>query len=224
MGILIGVPRLLIRIWLGDGTHSGNRIHSLDKGDGEKKYPNLLILFVVFHHSLTTSLGLPMVLYYRNLWIFHQLVFDLQLAGATILVLEYTKLLDISQTNDLRKFKMCNFLMLVFAIWSRLVHWVYLSVHMILTWYREKAWSYLAVGSIMILRFSLFNAVGQIIPMYQRYMKFLRVSAEHESLLIGASKNESRQSMVQLNAATTLLLENIVSRRPHHIIFDLIGK
>ena len=38
-----------------------------------------------------------MVLYYRDLWVFHQLVFDLQLAGATILVLEYTKLLDISQ-------------------------------------------------------------------------------------------------------------------------------
>ena len=105
---------------------------------GKNKYPNLLILFVVFHHSLTTSLGLPMVLYYRDLWIFHQLVFDLQLAGATLLVLEYTKLLDISQTNDLRKFKMCNFLMLVFAIWSRLVHWVYLSVYMILTWYHDK--------------------------------------------------------------------------------------
>ena len=180
---------------------------------GKNKYPNLLILFVVFHHSLTTSLGLPMVLYYRDLWIFHQLVFDLQLAGATLLVLEYTKLLDISQTNDLRKFKMCNFLMLVFAIWSRLVHWVYLSVHMILTWYHDKAWTFLAVGSIMILVFSLFNAFGVVIPLYERYMKFLRVSAEHESLPHDAPELQRRQSMAQLDVASSLLLANSLEDR-----------
>jgi hypothetical protein len=193
----------------------------LIKENGEKKYPNVLVFIYLLHHTLTSTLGMPMVLYYRDLWIFHQLVFELQFVAVSLVLIEYSKLLDISKSNDLWKFKLCNFLVLAIAMWTRVIHWVYLSVHMILTWYHDKAWTFLVVGSIMILLFSFFNAVGQVIPMYQRYMKFLRVSAEHESLPIGASDKVRRQSMVQLNAATTLLLENSLEDRINSFLNSL---
>ena len=168
---------------------------------GEKTFPNPVVFLLLLHHSLTTSLGIPMVLHYRNLWVFHQLVFDLQLAAVTLTLIEYSKLLDITKANDLWKFKVCNFLILALYVWTRLLRWIYLSAHMILTWYHDKAWTFMAVGAVMIPLFSLFNAVFMVIPMYKRLMKFLRVSAEHDSLPLDASEKQRRQSIIQLEAA-----------------------
>jgi hypothetical protein len=174
---------------------------------GEKKMPNLIVFLLLLHHSLASSLGLPMVIHYRNLWVFHQVVFDLQLASVTLILTEYSKLLDIAKANDLWKFKVCNFLMLALYVWTRLIHWIYLSAHMTLTWYHDKAWTFMAVGAVMILLFSFFNAVFIVIPTYQRYMKFLRVSAEHDSLPLDASEKQRRQSIIQLEAAREVLVE-----------------
>jgi hypothetical protein len=174
---------------------------------GEKKMPNLLVFLLLLHHSLASSLGLPMVIHYRNLWVFHQLVFDLQLASVTLTLTEYSKLLDITKANDLWKFKVCNFLMLALYVWTRLLHWIYLSAHMMLTWYHDEAWTFMAVGAIMILLFSFFNTVFIVIPMHQRYMKFLRVSTEHDSLPLDASEKQRRDSIIQREAAREVLIE-----------------
>ena len=53
----------------------------------------------------------------------------------------------------------------------------------------------------------VFNAVFVVIPTYQRYMKFLRVSAEHDSLPLAASEKQRRQSIIQLEAAREVLVE-----------------
>ena len=53
----------------------------------------------------------------------------------------------------------------------------------------------------------IFNAVFVVIPTYQRYMKFLRVSAEHDSLPLDASEKQRRQSIVQLEAVREVLVE-----------------
>ena len=173
----------------------------------EKKMPNLLVFLLLLHHSLASSLGLPMVIHYRNLWVFHQVVFDLQLASVTLILTEYSKLLDIAKANDLWKFKVCNFLMLALYVWTRLIHWIYLSAHMTLTWYHDKAWTFMAVGAVMILLFSFFNAVFIVIPTYQRYMKFLGVSAKHIFLPLDASEKQMSQSIIQLEAAREVLVE-----------------
>ncbi|KAL3810178.1 hypothetical protein ACHAXA_001599 [Cyclostephanos tholiformis] len=175
---------------------------------GKRTMPNFLVVLLLLHHSLTLCLGLPMVLHYRNLWVFHQLVFDLQLGGAVFLSLtEYSKFLDITKANELWKFKVCNFLILALNIWTRLFHWIYLSAHMMLTWYRDKAWAFMVVGAVVIVLFSFFNAAFMIIPIYQRFVKFLRVSAEYDSLPPDASEKQRRQSIIQLEAAREGLLE-----------------
>ena len=49
--------------------------------DGKTKVPNALLIVLAIHHSLTTILGMPMVLAYRDLKVLHWLCFDLQCAG-----------------------------------------------------------------------------------------------------------------------------------------------
>ena len=49
--------------------------------DGATKYPNLMLLFGLIHHSIAAVLVIPMVIYYRTLRPFHWLIFDLQFAG-----------------------------------------------------------------------------------------------------------------------------------------------
>jgi hypothetical protein len=58
---------------------------------------------------------------------------------------------------------------------------------MMMTWYHDEAWTFITVGAVMILLFSFFNAVFIVIPTYQRYMKFLGVSAKHNFLPLDAS-------------------------------------
>ena len=57
------------------------------------------------------------------------------------------------------------------------------------------------------------HAFGVVIPLYKRYMKFLRVSAEHESLPHDAPELQRRQSMAQLDVASSLLLANSLEDR-----------
>ena len=52
--------------------------------DGDKKVPTPFIIVLAVHHTLASSLGLPMILHYRNLRALHWLCFDLQF-GATMI-------------------------------------------------------------------------------------------------------------------------------------------
>lgn len=149
------------------------------------------------HHSLTTVLGLPMILNYRSLRTLHWICFNLQLAGATALgVTEYTKMLDISKPRQLRQFKILTFLTLAIMLWTRAFNWTYLCVDFILVWYKDRAWGFLAAGTIMIVLFSIFNWLFCIQPFYGRFVKFMRASADYSTSLhdTSATAQERRRS------------------------------
>ena len=95
--------------------------------DGKHIWPNSIFIVMLLHHSLSSVLGVPMILYYRTSKTLHWLTFDLQFAGAIALMVgEYTKLLDISKPSGLRQFKWLNGLALVIMVWTRVIDWSYL--------------------------------------------------------------------------------------------------
>ena len=124
--------------------------------DGKVRVPNIMMVIFIFHHSLTCSMGMPMILRYRSLRALHWLSFDLQLGGAVFEIAEYSKLLDIRKPNEMRQFKICNFVLFVFMSWTRFFHWTYLCGSILLTFYRDENWSFFAAGIFPILIFSLF--------------------------------------------------------------------
>jgi len=145
---------------------------------GKERVPDGFLSFIVAHHSLTTTMGFPMVLRYRNLKTLHLICFDLQFAGAVVMMVqEYTKLLDITIPKELRKFQCCNFFALVVALWTRGVYFAYLSASLYLTWYKDKAWVFLFVGIAASVQFILFSLVFGIVPYYKRFAKFAKGSA-----------------------------------------------
>jgi len=81
--------------------------------DGPMKFPNVVVLFILIHHCLSVLLVIPMVMCYRTLRPFHWLVCELQIVGGLIVFGEYSKMLDITKKEDLRQFKIINFILLV---------------------------------------------------------------------------------------------------------------
>ena len=195
----------------------------------EQGLPFIVIAIRTFHHSLTSILGLPMVLYYRGLKLLHWLCFDLQIVALVSVLVEYSKILDISKPNELRQFKVVNFLVLVLVVWTRFLHWIYLCVQIELTWYHDKTWSFIAVGAVSLTAFSYFNAMLIVIPLYKRFKKFLNVSAKYESLPPDAPEAKRRQSTMKLEKSVRkLLLEETIDIEGRIILFlksfDLRGK
>ena len=91
-------------------------------------------------------------------------------------LIEYSKTLDLSKKSDLHKFKFVNLLMLLLNGWTRFLHFGYIVIEIILTWYQDRAWIFLSTSAIPILAFTLFNAFVSVIPSYKRFMKFLNKS------------------------------------------------
>ena len=139
---------------------------------------------------------------------FGQLCFDLQFTASCLSLIEYSKTLDITKPNDLRKLKLVNTINLIITFWTRLFHFVYLSFEMITTWYHDEAWIFLGVGIIMIGLFSIFNVVGFLFPMYKRFMKFRHASADYESLPADASGEKRRKSIIALADVVGEMLED----------------
>jgi len=125
-----------------------------------------------------------------------------------IAFIEYSKTLDLSKAKDLRKFKFVNLLMLILNVWTRCLHFGYIVIQIILVWYRDEAWMFLKTSALPIIVFTLFNAFVSVIPTYQRFMKFLHKSIEHESLPKDASEKMRRQSVANLEiVANEMLME-----------------
>ena len=118
---------------------------------GRLIWPDSIVAIFVIHHSLSTLLGLPMVLYYRDSAALHWICFDLQFAAAIALAVgEYTKILDIKEVGSLRQFKVLNGLALTVMVWTRIIHWSILSFELFVTWYRDAAWGFLCAGKFKV--------------------------------------------------------------------------
>ena len=170
--------------------------------DGRKKVPGFLVAILLMHHSLTTVLGIPVILHYRNYYALHWLCFDLQVAGAVALFAgEYTKFLDVSKPSQLKQFQILSFVALVILAWTRGIHWMYLVYEFCSVWYEEKAWSFLVIGGLLCLVFTVFNFAFVIQPFYLRFLKFMRVSSEYVAFAEDTSEGKRRSSLMALESA-----------------------
>ena len=170
---------------------------------GKEKVPNALLIVLGIHHSMTTILGLPMVLNYRDLPTLHWLCFDLQAAAAiSLMVTEYTKLLDITKPNQLRQFQSLTFFGLVVMVVTRGFHWVFLCGSLLVMWYQEGRWGFLVVGTIISALFSMFNYAFCIEPYYKWFTKFVKVSAEYKKLPADAPARDTASSISRLPQLT----------------------
>jgi len=176
--------------------------------EGKKLFPDALVIIFLVHHSLASILGIPVILFYRHHKTLHWLCFDLQFAaGLALSIQEITKLLDISNPRQLRQFKVLNFIAFITMLWTRGIHWVYLITTLLLAFYRDQAWAFLCLGTVLSLLFSLFNYALCLKPFYKKFVKFLHVSAEYESLPADASADRRRSSVMQLDLARAELIE-----------------
>ncbi|KAL3909330.1 MAG: hypothetical protein SGILL_008127, partial [Bacillariaceae sp.] len=176
---------------------------------GKVKVPIGLVIMMALHHSLNMTLGIPMIMNYRDDHHFHWLVFDLQAAAAVALaVQEYTKLLDVSKPNQLFQFQFFTGVSLVVMLWTRGFHWIYNCGMLIQTFYQQEAWTYVIVGTLCSLIFSLFNVFICIIPCVNRFFKFLNKKAEYKSLPANADPKTRRASMMAMQDAAANVMVN----------------
>jgi len=173
---------------------------------GKVKYPNAIIAMLMIHHSLTLTLGLPMILNYRGLPELHRLCFGLQLSGgATGFLIEFSKLLDVSKPNELRQFQFLSFLMFLIFLWTRVFDWFYLMGKILYLFYQEERWTFLGVGSIVFVVFSVFNVFVCVIPIYQRLVKFMNMTAEYKVLPDDADEATRRSTIINLRKSAAVL-------------------
>ena len=166
--------------------------------NGKIKVPGALLVALAIHHSLSTLLGIPAILNYRNLKTLHMICFELQAASAVALfVQEYTKLLDVSVPRQLRLFQVMTGFALVVMIFCRLIHWPFLVADIAMIMYEQKAWIFMAVGMSIALVFTIFSWSLCIQPCYARFCKFLKMSAKYESIPV----DKRRSSAIALQAA-----------------------
>ena len=176
--------------------------------EGKKIFPDVVVVILLVHHSLASCLGIPVILHYRHHKTLHWLCFDLQFAAAVAMsITEITKLLDITNPKHMRLFKALNFIAFVTMVWTRLIHWTYLTTSLFVTWFNDKEWVFLFFGVLISGVFTLFNYVLCVKPFYRKFVKFLHVSAEYEALPPDASADTRRSSVIQLDLARMDLLE-----------------
>lgn len=164
--------------------------------DGKTKMPNALIFGLLVHHSVTCLMGIPTIRRYRELKHVHWLCFNL--AGGPGLMqpfTEYSKLLDVSKPHDLRHFKICNIISLLIWSWTRLFHYFYCIAQLLLVFYHDKAWSFITIGTPLLLLMFLFINLPTLISLFKRVKKFHKASAEYEALPNDVSKDLSMRNL-----------------------------
>merc|ERR1719378_839602 len=137
-----------------------------------------------------------MIMNYRELPELHRLCFNLQTAAAVALFMgEYTRLLDVTKPNQLLQFQLASFFMLLAYFWTRAIDWVYPMGKILLLFYAEEKWVFLAVGSIAFVLFSMFNVFLCLLPIYARFVKFMKKSAEYQALPKDANSMTRRSTV-----------------------------
>ena len=99
--------------------------------DGKERVPDTLVMIMTVHHSMTLTLGLPLVMKYRTFRVLHLLTFNLQWAAAlAISANEYCKTLDLNNTKQLWIFRIINGVCFGIMAWMRGVYWLYLCAQL----------------------------------------------------------------------------------------------
>ena len=71
--------------------------------------------------------------------------------------------------------------------------------------YREERWTFLGVGIVVFLVFSVFNVFICVIPTYQRLVKFMNMTAEYKVLPDDADEATRRSTIANLRKSAAVL-------------------
>ena len=139
--------------------------------DGYQTVPFVFVVFLVFHHSLASFIGVPMVLYFGDSSVLHWLCFDLQLAaGVGVAIGEYTKTLDVSKPFQLLQFQVLSFTALVIMVWTRGIHYFYLAFGIVQMLYTDKQWLMMAAAVVIGLSFTAFSWVSDLVSSFVHFL------------------------------------------------------
>mmetsp|Transcript_821 Transcript_821/g.2249 ORF Transcript_821/g.2249 Transcript_821/m.2249 type:complete len:586 (+) Transcript_821:123-1880(+) len=139
---------------------------------GKSEHPVQFLLLLAVHHLAASGFGIPMILSYRAEPVFHALVFNLQFAAALAgLIAEFTKLLDLDDPRQLRLFANLSGMCAVAMVGTRGVWFTISAAKLVCIWWRDKAWTFLALGIPTLVLFSAFNLVVCIMGFCKRTIR-----------------------------------------------------
>ena len=92
---------------------------------------------------------------------------------------------------------------LLYKLHSRCFH----SFDLYITWWQDKAYAFLSIGMLVSLAFSIFSYLCCVKPFYKSFVKFLHVSAVHDTLPTDVTPEKRRASVVKLDQAVAELLD-----------------
>jgi hypothetical protein len=173
--------------------------------DGKERMPNSLFVIFAIHHSMSLTLGIPMVLKYRYLRELHLMTFNMQWAAAIAIgVNEITKCLDLKNNKQLWAFRIMNGVCFLIMAWMRGLMWMLLSWRLIWIWVEDEEWAILGVGLVVCCLITGFNFALCIYPFYKKMVKF---SVWKGVDVGGMRKREDSQETLDTDASSVLLDE-----------------
>lgn len=141
--------------------------------DGKERVPDTLVMIMTIHHSMTLTLGLPLVMKYRQLRTLHLLTFNLQWAAAlAISANEYCKTLDLKNQRQLWTFRIINGICFGIMAWMRGIYWFYLCAQLHMRLLEDEEYTMMCVGIVIYVLITGFNVMLCIYPFGKKMMKF----------------------------------------------------
>merc|ERR1711971_1164894 len=96
-----------------------------------------------------------------------------------------------------RMFLFNSFLMLVTTMWTRFFDWFYIVCKLVSTFYTDGNWTYLIVGTPILILFSLFNVFCIVIPTWTRFFKFHDKLKNFKALNTKSADETSRRLAIE---------------------------
>mmetsp|Transcript_913 Transcript_913/g.1312 ORF Transcript_913/g.1312 Transcript_913/m.1312 type:complete len:349 (-) Transcript_913:98-1144(-) len=141
--------------------------------DGKERVPDTLVMIMSIHHSMTLTLGLPLVMKYRQLRTLHLLTFNLQWAAAlAISANEYCKTLDLKNQKQLWTFRIVNGICFGIMAWMRGIYWLFLCGKLHMRLYEDEEYTMMCVGVVIYTLITGFNVMLCIYPFGKKMLKF----------------------------------------------------
>jgi hypothetical protein len=165
--------------------------------DGKERVPDTLVMIMSIHHSMTLTLGLPLVMKYRQLRTLHLLTFNLQWAAAlAISANEYCKTLDLKNHRQLWTFRIINGICFAIMAWMRGIYWLYLCGRLHMRLYEDEEYTMMLVGVVIYILITGFNVMLCIYPFGKKMLKFGSMSCKKIGIVDLDEKDEANEEMV----------------------------
>ena len=181
--------------------------------DGKERVPDTLVMIMSIHHSMTLTLGLPLVMKYRFLRTLHLLTFNLQWAAAlAISANEYCKTLDLKNQKQLWTFRIVNGICFGIMAWMRGIYWLYLCFQLHLRLYEDEEYTMMCVGMAIYILITGFNVMLCIYPFGKKMLKFGPRSKKKELGLVALDEGEvledtTKEGFVRPSPSVNSLME-----------------